>query len=324
MTRQSRDRVRQPLAFFLSSAYRAIRLAWLQFALSAVALAVFAFTLTYLFAISNADAHLAEKIAAADRLTVYAPGSLEPARVEALISWAKSQNVVKRVKQRPFNSYFSDLCSSLGLDADTLGQPPPGVAPQVLDVHIAPETASRDSLGQFTSDLRSRPDVLAVYFPRDPLLGLSELLGRFKRLVLALFCACCLLVVVRFVTGGRALIEANKDAVGIMKLAGAGLKTVAGPFVCYGVLQWVIGMVLAFAAWRLIFPIKLAYSGGITAELTGLFAPQLAAIDVILIGLAAAAISLLPLLIIVRSRFRDFDPFVEHASARAQTNSIQP
>nr|HDM59988.1 hypothetical protein [Bacillota bacterium] len=316
MPSQNRDKVWQPLALFLLLARRAIRLNWLQFAVSTVALAGFAFVVAYFFAVLNADAELAEKIAAADHLTIYVPGSLESVRLKTLISWVKSQNVVQRVRLRPFNSYFSGLCNSLGLDADTFGRPPAGLAPQVLDVHIAPENASRDALGQFTNSLRSRPDVLAVYFPRDPLLGLSELLGRFKRLVLALFCACCLLVAVRFFMGAEVIVEANRDALGVMKLAGANLKTFAGPFVCYGALQWVIGVVLAFAVWRLIFPIGLSYSSGITAELAGLFAPLLGTLDIILTGLAAAVMSVLPLLLVVRSRFQNFDPFLEHASAR--------
>jgi len=309
MTRQNRDNAWRALTLLLTTAIRAIRLTPIQFSLSALSLAVFAFMFSFVVATSHTDARLAGELAGANRMTVYVPGGLEQRQTDGLVAWAKSRVFVQDVEQKPFDSYFSDLCASLGLDADVFGEVPSDAVPRVLVVILDSNEVSRDRLRQFITELRARSDVLDVHFGGDALLSLSELVRRFKRLVCALLSVCCLLVVVSLFSASRSVVQANDDAIGIMKLAGASATTLAGPFVCYGALLWGTGVALAFILWHAFFPIRAIRVEGFIAQLQGLVAPQLNVLDVALVALASAALSIVPLLIAHRSKLRAMDVF---------------
>jgi len=309
MTRQNRDNTRQTLALFLTTAYRAIRLNPLQFFLSALALAVFAFMFSFFITTSHANKRLASKLTGTNHLTVFVPGGLEKEQTDALIVWAKSRGFVRDVEQRPFDSYFLGLCDSLGLDADAFGEIPSNVVPRVLIAALDSDKASRNQFSQFVTELRARSDVLDAHFDGDALLGLSELVRRFKGLVCALLVVCCLIAAAMLFLGSRAVVASNEDAIGIMKLAGASARTLAGPFACYAVLQWASGLVLALVLWHVLFPIGAVRAEGSIAELEGLVAPQLSVMDAVIVALTAAALSFVPLLLVHRSKLRAMDVF---------------
>ncbi|MBN2207700.1 MAG: hypothetical protein JW759_00150 [Candidatus Coatesbacteria bacterium] len=309
MTRQNRDNVRQTIALFLTTAYRAIRLNPLQFSLSALALAVFSFMFSFFIATSHASERLASKLIGTDHLTVFVRGGLERKQTDALIVWAKSHGFVRDVEQRAFESYFLGLCDSLGLDAKAFGEIPSTVVPEVLVVTLDSDEASRNRLSQFVTELRARSDVLDAHFDGDALLGLSELVRRFKGLVCALLVVCCLIASAMLFLGGRTVVASNEDAIGIMKLAGASARTLAGPFACYAVLQWASGLVLALLLWHILFPIGAVRAEGSIAELEGLVAPQLSVLDALIVALTTAALSLVPILLVHRSKLRAMDVF---------------
>jgi len=309
MTRQNKDNAWQTQALFLTIAIRAIRLAPLQFSLSALALAVLAFMFSFFIATSHTDARLAGELAGANRMTAYLPGGLEQKQTDDLVAWVQSRTFVRNVEQRPFDSYFSDLCDSLGLDADVFGEVPSDATPRVLVIALDSDEVSRDQLTTFVAELQARSDVLDVHFAGDAVLSLSELVGRFKRLVGALLSVCSLLVVARLFSASRSVVSANDDAIGVMRLAGASPTTLAGPFICFGMLQWATGVALTFILWRAFFPISAIRVEGIIAQLEGLGAPQLNVLDVVIVALTSAALSLVPLLLAHRSKLRAMDVF---------------
>jgi len=309
MTRQNRDNARQTLALFLTIAYRAVRLTPIQFSLSVLALTVFAFMSSFFLATSHTGAQLSEKLAGADHLTVYVSSSVEQKRIDELVRWAQSRGGVREVEGKPSDSYFSGLCDSLGLDTEALGKVPSDVAPRVLVIALDPDGSTHVRLARLATELRARPEVLDVHFAGDTLVGLSELLHSFERLVFSLLLVCCLLIVARLYSGGKSVIRANGDAMAIMRLAGARPTTIAGPFACYGLLQWGISLALAFVLWNVLFPMETTCLEGVIAELEGLLAPQLNLLDVALIALATAALSLAPLLLVHRSKLRTMDAF---------------
>lgn len=309
MTRQNRDNVWPALSIILTTATRAVRLTPLQFFLSALALAVFAFVFSFFIATSHTDARLAKELAGINRMTVYVPGSLEQKQTEGLVTWAKSRDFVQQVEQRPFDAYFSGLCDSLGLHAADFGEVPSNAAPSVFVVALDSKKVSRERLSQFAAELRARADVLDVHFAGDAVLSLSELVGRFKSLVGALLLISSLLVVAKLFSASRFVVGANDDAIGIMRLAGASSTMLAGPFICFGVLQWAASMVLAFILWRASFPIRAARVEGIIAQLGSLGAPQLSVLDIVIVALTSAALSIVPLVLAHRSKLRAMDVF---------------
>ena len=309
MTRQNRDNAWQTLALFLTIAYRAVRLTPVQFSLNALALTVFVFMSSFFLATSHSGARLSEKLAGTDHLTVYVSSGLEQKRIDELVGWAQSRGGVRKVEQEPSDFYFSELCDSLGLDVDALGRAPTDVAPRVLIVALDSTESSRAGIAQLLTELRARSEVLDVHFAGDTLLSLSELLRSFEKLVFSLLLVCCLLIAVRLYSAGKTVVRANEDATAIMRLAGASSTTLAGPFVCYGVMQWGMSMALTFALWNVLFPIGGIHLDGVVAELEGLLAPQLNVLDVVLTALAAAALSLAPLLLVHRSKLRTMDVF---------------
>ncbi len=308
MTPQNRDNTGQNLTLYLTIAYRAVRRAPMQFSLSVLALTIFAFMSSFFIAASHTAARLSEKLAGADHLTVYVPSGLEQKRIDELVGWAQSRGSVRKVEQKPSDFYFSELCDSLGLDADALGKVPPDVAPRVLIIALDPNESS-DGIARFMAELRARSEVLDVHFAGDTLLSLSELLHSFVRLVFSLLLVCCLLIAARLYSGGKSVVRANEDAIAIMRLAGAKPTTIAGPFACYGLLQWGLSMALTFVLWNVLFPIGAIRLEGVIAELEGLLAPELNLLDVVLIALTAAALSLAPLLLVHRSKLRTMDVF---------------
>jgi cell division transport system permease protein len=146
----------------------------------------------------------------------------------------------------------------------------------------------------WVADLRSRPGVIDVRYDLEWLSRLQRLVRTVEAgglaivAILGLAAALTVASVVRLAAASRA------DEIEIMRLVGAPLSAIRGPFVVEGLLQGAIGAVLALVllaagAWF----VQVRY-GAWLAEVTGLervaFLPPLAALWVIAAGVVLGSL----------------------------------
>ncbi|MCD6326972.1 hypothetical protein J7M28_05410, partial [bacterium] len=310
--RQNLIRAAGVFLLFLDNGRRNIRKSLVGFLLGALALACFGLLLSAHIVVMRAGAIIEEKLDAVDQLTVYtSPDASEPS-LEKLASWLESQEAVKNAARKPFDDYFSTLCDALSVDRKPFGAVPEGISPGVILVSMNRGELSRKETAQLIQDIKSRQNVLDVFFRGDALLKLSETLATIGVFSLFLLVVVTLCVISALLVGNLSLFAASIDELSIMKLSGAAYEAMLGPYLAYSASQWGLALVIAASLWHVFLP--MAWANGlphIAAQLGAPFATQLGVSWSIFVALISVILSVGLMILVFRTRLRRVDVFGE-------------
>lgn len=226
---------------------------------------------------------------ASAEMSIYLADDAQAGDVQALHQWIQDGGMAQSVEYVSRDEAFRRFQRDFPGLADVAGDAGDHPLPASLEVLLHPQAASGAVFDAWVSDIRARPGVADLRYD-------LEWLGRLQRLVrtievtgfvivaiLGFAAALTVASVVRLAAASRA------DEIEIMRLVGAPLSTIRAPFVVEGLLQGVIGAVLALAllaagAWA----VQARY-GAWLAEVTGLdrvsFLPPVVVLAVIGAGL---------------------------------------
>lgn len=309
MTSQPSEVTWQNRFLLFAAAFQTIRVNIAHFVLGALALASFAFVLLLYVATHQTQLRLVEDLLKCDHLTICISSDASEAELADLRSWCQSHDFVSAAEFKPYASYLSEIFESLDLNPAALGSVPSDSVPSILDIRLKPHKASRAQMSRFMRDLRARANVLEFYFKGDAPLALSEVAVKVEGFLLAIVILALLLTATTLFCGDIALLRAMRDEIGVMKAAGASLKTVSRLFAAYTAIQWAIALGLGYILCVTLFPIEAGRLHGILVDLESLFAPQLGVFSVVFVALLAAVVCLAPLLIAVRYRLSRLNVF---------------
>jgi cell division transport system permease protein len=226
---------------------------------------------------------------ASAEMSVYLADDVPAATVQELQRWIEQSGMAESVayvtREEAFRRFQRDFP---GL-ADITGGPEDHPLPASLEVLLHPHAAAGAVFDAWTADLRSRPGVDDLRYDLEWLSRLERLVRTVEAAGFAIVAILGLAAALTVASVVRLAAASRSDEIEIMRLVGAPLSTIRAPFVVEGLLQGVIGAVLALAllgigAWF----VQLRYGTWIS-EVTSLdrvsFLPPLAAIGVIFAGL---------------------------------------
>jgi cell division transport system permease protein len=174
------------------------------------------------------------------RISVYlAPGT----DLEAAARAARGVAPGREVEAVPAATALRRLAESLGEEARVLEGVGPGALPDSVEVH-APGIRL-DAARELAGRLRALPGAAEVDYGNAWLERLEALVARAKLAALALFAALAVATAVLVSNTLRLAVFARREEIEIMKLVGATDAFVAAPFLIEGVLQGLLGAVLA-------------------------------------------------------------------------------
>jgi cell division transport system permease protein len=226
---------------------------------------------------------------ASAEMSVYLADDAPPAAVQELDQWIQQSGMAESVVYVSRDEAFRRFQRDFPGLADVAGSPSDHPLPASLEVLLRPTAAYGSVFDAWIGDLRARPAVIDLRYDLEWLSRLQRLVRTIEVTgfaivgILGLAAALTVASVVRLAAASRS------DEIDIMRLVGAPLATIRAPFMVEGLLQGVIGAVIALVllaagAWI----VQMRYGSWI-AEVTGLdgvsFLPPLAALSVIVSGL---------------------------------------
>jgi cell division transport system permease protein len=233
------------ISYFVREALRRL---WISKRTSFVAIAMIAMSLLILGAfllISDNLERAVERWQGTSRVTIYFTADVTPQQIQAVDAWlgvhgelARRNFVTKEQALVRFRSYFNDL-------QDVVSQLDENPFPPSFEVEVAPALAQSGALAPQLTQLRALSGVDEVQFD-------WEWIARLRRLV-------SLINIAGFIAGGILAIAAAftianvirltmmlyREEIEIMRLVGATERIIRGPFIIEGILQGILGGIVA-------------------------------------------------------------------------------
>jgi cell division transport system permease protein len=210
------------------------------------------------------------------RIIVYLRG--EPGEAGALVARVRAMPGVAAAVYVSKADALASLRSVLGKDASVVGQLPQNPLPASLEVTPAPEAATPDGARELLARLATLPEADEVAGGLDWI----ERLAHWQRLLatigLGVGAALAVAAILTVTTATTLILHARRQETEIMRLVGASEATIRLPLLLGGVVQGLLGAVLALGAlvggWSLAAP-RLEYLVNLTLGLPRLdfFAP---------------------------------------------------
>lgn len=226
---------------------------------------------------------------ASAEMSIYLADDAQPGDVQTLDRWVQESGMAQSVAYVSRDEAFRRFQRDFPGLADVAGDASDHPLPASLEVQLRPEAAAGGVFDAWVADVRSRPGVTDVRYDLEWLSRLQRLVRTLEAgglaivAILGLAAALTVASVVRLAASSRA------DEIEIMRLVGAPLSTIRAPFIVEGLLQGVIGAVLALALLAAGAWVVQARYGAWLADVTGLdrvsFLPPLAVLGVIMAGL---------------------------------------
>lgn len=184
---------------------------------------------------------------ASAEMSIYLADDAQASDVQTLQRWIQDGGMAQSVEYVSRDEAFSRFQHDFPGLADVAGTAGDQPLPASLEVALRPEAASGGVFEAWVADIRSRPGVTDLRYD-------LEWLGRLQRLVRTIEAAGLVIVVILGLAAAltvasvvRLAAASRADEIEIMKLVGAPLSTIRAPFIVEGLLQGVLGAVLALA-----------------------------------------------------------------------------
>ena len=188
-----------------------------------------------------------DRLGSASRMTVYLDVGMRPPQIERVRRTIAAQEGFQTARYitpeealRRFRQYFS----SLGPVVDDLGSNP---FPGSFEIELARPTIESSSFNQKVNAIRALPEVDTIEYDWEwtrklrRVVRLIDSAGLIVGVVLALAASFMIANVIRLTT------LLYKEEIEIMRLVGATERTIRGPFLIEGLLQGLIGGLMAVA-----------------------------------------------------------------------------
>lgn len=231
---------------------------------------------------------------ASAEMSIYLADDAQPGDVQTLDRWVQESGMAQSVAYVSRDEAFRRFQRDFPGLADVAGDASDHPLPASLEVQLRPEAAAGGVFDAWVADVRSRPGVTDVRYDLEWLSRLQRLVRTLEAgglaivAILGLAAALTVASVVRLAASSRA------DEIEIMRLVGAPLSTIRAPFIVEGLLQGLIGAVLALALLAAGAWVVQARYGAWLADVTGLdrvsFLPPLAVLGVIMAGLVLGGV----------------------------------
>lgn len=253
-TSGERSSVLSSLAYFFREALRRI---WVARRTSSVAIAMIALALTTLGAFLLVSENLTAAIdrwQGKSKVTVFFAPEASPAGINAVRSLLENDPTLRNhafVSREEAMARFREGFAGLAGVVDDLDENP---FPPSFEVEVTSEVVARSEFNRRMSEIRAMPEVEEVQFDWLWVAKLRRLVrmintaGMIIGGILAVAAAFMIANVIRLT------MYAHREEVEIMRLVGATERTIRGPFLIEGLLQGIMGGVLAvlvlYGAWE--------------------------------------------------------------------------
>ncbi len=249
----------QALAYFFREAANGLRRGWKVSLVAVVTIAVSLFVGGVFLLASGNLAHAVGRWRAETRVVVYLRPGTAAAAVERLAAEARRGPAwIRRVEAvSPAQAGARFRASFPGL-ADLLAGWGDEPLPATLEIELARDRAPAGEVERWLAAWRARPEVEMVDDDREWLGQLEGLLAVLRAVGLVL--GGVLLAAAVFTIGSVIRLTAylHQEEIGVLRLVGATEFFVRGPFYAEGLLQGLLGGILAaaalFGAWHLVRP----------------------------------------------------------------------
>lgn len=239
------------------------------------------------FLIANANLQrLVGRWTEAAELSVYLNDDATPEQIHRVDQLVDGSGLVAErrfVSKADAAQRFRDEFPDLAVAAQGLGRNP---FPASVEVRLARHGTSGEAVETLASTLASAPGVVDVQYDRRWLARLDSLIRLARAvalLVVAILGVAAALTVASVV---RLAADARRDEIEIMRLVGAPLAYIRGPFVAEGVLQGGAGALAAIVLLWVVFAAGWARFGQLASEALGIGTLTLMPVDLALVLLA--------------------------------------
>ena len=257
------------LKYALNEAVESLIRGWRAAILAVITIAAGLFVLGFFLMVNTNVQKLVSRWHQAAELSVYLQDDATREQLQAVDDLvaksglsAERQYVSKADAAKRFNEDFPDLAVA----AQGLGRNP---FPASIEVRLASNPSSGAAVDSLAATLGSAPGVADVRYDRRWLSRLSSAIrfvGGIGAIIIAMLAVAAALTVANVV---RLAAYARRDEIEIMRLVGAPLPYIRGPFVAEGVLQGGVGALVALVLLGTVFLAGKARYGQIAAEVLG-------------------------------------------------------
>lgn len=179
-------------------------------------------------------------------VTVYLSPELRPDQVEALRSKLETAGGGRTVLVKPDDA-LKRLAHELGDLGDALSQLPENPLPPSLEVTVAPERRTPEQLEVLAQQIRAMAGVTGVDYGREAVERLTAIARALRFGGLVAFAVVLFATIIIVSATLQLAIYARREEIEIQKLVGATDRFVKAPFLIEGLLQGVLGAVVAVA-----------------------------------------------------------------------------
>ncbi|MCA9554562.1 MAG: permease-like cell division protein FtsX [Myxococcales bacterium] len=245
---------------------------------TAVAVATIAAALTVLAAFGVVVATLAdvaERMGQEVEISAYLKRGTTPGAGFALAEAVQAWPEVSGARYTSSEGALEAFRETLGGDASLLDGLPPDVLPASVEIRIAPEAWTRETVEALAARLEARDEVEEVRFGREAIEQVNGFLNFARLAAWVVGAAMCLGTILIVANTIRLTVYARRDEIEIMSLVGATPAFVRAPFVIEGALQGLMGGAVALGLLVLLqeglrlgierglgqgYPVELAFS----------------------------------------------------------------
>jgi cell division transport system permease protein len=179
------------------------------------------------------------------QLNAYLERGLDAGETEALLNRVRALPEVLRVRYITQDEAWRDFSEALGAQSGVLDGLPRDVLPSSLEIAVQPTFRSAPLVERLAARLEQEKEISLVEYPRD-------WIDRLSLLVLAVawlkwIVAGVLFAITFFIVGStvKLAILARTDEIEIMQLVGSSRTMIQAPFILEGMVQGLVGGVLA-------------------------------------------------------------------------------
>ena len=276
------------LKYFLNEAFASLLRGWRSAALAVLTITAGLFVLGFFLIVNTNLQHLVNRWNQAAELSVYLEDDATPQQVKAMDDIVQQSGlaaerhfVSKDDAAKRFTEDFPDLAvAARGLDRNPF---PASLEVRLVEPADDQAAAAVDTLA---GALAAAPGVADVRYDRRWLARLSAVITFVRGIGLLVITMLALAAALTVANVVRLAAYARRDEIEIMKLVGAPLPYIRGPFVTEGVLQGGVGALTAIVLLWAVFLAARARYGALATEALGLPALTFLPVELCLLLLA--------------------------------------
>lgn len=276
----------QALEYFVREAALSLRRSWKVSLLAVLTIATSLFVGGLFLLVAHNLAAAAESWRGRARIVVYIDPGASPGAADELASWLRGEPGVDSVTVVGSEEARERLRAGFPGLAELLDAPGGAALPTSLEVALAGQADA----GALAAALRERPQVDVVDDDRDWLDRLDGwvAMGRLAGLALgALLLAAAIFTIYSIL---RLTAHLYRDEIAVMRLVGATELLIRAPFYLEGLLQGLLGGVLALSGLAALHAARHAFHGFLADLLLGRFLPLASSLALLALGALAGLV----------------------------------